>query len=89
MDYPDSVIAVNKKGKKEVRVLIDKGEYVRYGYIDLKTGKQESKTSIILNNKEHFFIIPLKDGKSLLVKKEYKSSIKVWDKDKKKPISID
>ena len=87
MEYPDSVITINKKGKKEVRVLLDKGNYLRYGYIDIKTGKQEAKTSIILN-KEHFFIIPLKDGKSLLLKKEEKSSIKVWDKEKKKLIII-
>jgi len=83
MDYPEEVITVNKKGKKEVRVLIDKGKYVRYGYIDIETGKKQSKTALILNN-EHYFIIPLKDGKSLFVKKEGKSSIKIWDKDNKK-----
>ena len=85
--YPDEVIAVNKQGKKEVRVLLEKGQYVKYTYIDPETSKivREGKESIILKNDkarlEHLFIIPVK-GKSLLIRKPDDKTRKVWDKNK-------
>lgn len=85
--YPDEVIAINKQGKKEVRVLVEQGKYVKYTYIDPKTNKivRQGKESIILKNKqgkqEHLFIIPIK-GKSLLIRKLDDKKRKVWDKNK-------
>lgn len=84
-EYPDEVITVNKQGKKEVRVLVDKGQYVKYTYIDTETNQivRVGKESIILKNEkgkiEHLFIIPMK-GKSLLIRKNDDKKRKVWDK---------
>ncbi len=85
--YPDEVIAVNKQGKREVRVLVEKGKYVRYTYLNPGTNKivREGKESIILKNDkgklEHLFIIPIKD-KFLLIRKHDDKTRKVWDKNK-------
>lgn len=85
--YPDEVIAVNKQGKKEVRVLVEHGKYVKYTYIDPETNKKVrvGKESIILKNtkgkQEHLFIIPIK-GKSLLIRKLDDKKRKIWDKGK-------
>lgn len=91
MDYPESVLTKDRKGNIEVRVLVDKGQYVRYQYMDPKTGKivEKSKTSIILKNKEgkeeHLYIIPLQPNKALLIKPSSgEKSRKVWNKEKKK-----
>jgi len=87
LKYPDEVIAVNKKGKKEVRVLVEKGEYVKYTYLNPETNKivRVGKESIILKNKqgkqEHLFIIPMK-GKSLLIRKLDDKKRKILDKNK-------
>ena len=90
MEYPDSVITVDKKGNKEVRVLVDKGKFVRYQYINPKTGKivENSKYSILLQTKageEHLYVIPMKGNRALVVfpKSEVKQR-KVWNKTKKK-----
>ena len=48
MEYPEDVITINMQGKQEVRVLQEKGQYVKYNYLDLKTGKETSKYSLIL-----------------------------------------
>jgi hypothetical protein len=90
MDYPRSVFTVDKKGNKEVRVLVDKGQFVRYNYMNPETGKivEKGKFSIILQTakgEEHLYIIPLKEGKALVVfpKSEAKER-KLWNKVKKK-----
>ncbi|MDD5171767.1 MAG: hypothetical protein PHF60_01905 [Candidatus ainarchaeum sp.] len=74
MEYPDEVIAVGAKGKKEARVLKSIGkDFVVYGYVDAETGKPESKYSILLKREsgevEHLFIVPA-GGKELVVKHE-------------------
>lgn len=89
MKYPKEVLA-KAKGKEEARVLIDRGKFVRYRYIDTATGKASAKYTLLLNNgKEigHYFIVPMK-GKELVVKriKESKKR-KLWDKEKKKIVS--
>ncbi len=70
----------------------EKGQYVKYNYLDLKTGKETSKYSLILksdSSKKHLFIIPLKNNKSMIVKDEKEDrKIKIYDKDKKKEISF-
>jgi hypothetical protein len=93
MEYPAEVIAVDKKGNKEARILVDKGSYVRYQYADPKTGKivKKGKCSIILKNnqgkQEHLFLIPLKGDKSLVVKqKSEESNKKIWSEKEKKAI---
>lgn len=92
MEYPEETIAINKKGKKEVRVLKEKGQYVKYNYLDLKTGKETSKYSLFLkseNKQEHLFIVPMKTGKSLILKQEIDNKKrKIWDNKKKKAIDI-
>ena len=90
MDYPGSVFTVDKKGNKEVRVLVDKGQFVRYQYMDPKIGKllESGKFSIILQTtkgEEHLYVIPMKQGRALVVfpKSEAKQR-KIWNKDMKK-----
>ena len=84
MEYPESVITVNRKGEKEVRRLLRRGEFVEYDYIDPETGevKENGKKSIILKsgkNKEHYFLIPLKNGRFLAVLDKEAKDRKVWD----------
>jgi hypothetical protein len=83
MNYPKEVLTKNN----EVRVLEDKGTFIKYTYVDPKTNKpiKEGKYSLILKGKEqrHLFIIPLKGNKSMIVKDEIDNEKrKVWDKNK-------
>jgi hypothetical protein len=89
MEYPESVITKSKKGEKEVRLLVDKGQFIRYQYMDPKTGKivEKGKFSIILKTaekEEHLYLIPLNKGKALVIypKSEAKQR-KVWNKQTK------
>ncbi|MDY6985406.1 MAG: hypothetical protein SVE93_03250 [Candidatus Thermoplasmatota archaeon] len=85
MEYPEEVITESKKGKKEVRKLIDRGSFVRYEYIDPDTGERgESKIKLVLKGKtvEEYFIIPVKGGRSLMLKAEEKGARKIWDGEK-------
>ena len=71
-EYPESVIATSKKGKKEARLLIDRGTYVRYEYVDLETGKRsENKVRLVLIHKdktlEGYFIIDTKSPRKLML----------------------
>ena len=91
MGYPNSVITYSKKGNQEVRLMVDKGKYCRYQYVDPKTGKlvEKGKTSIMLKNSEgkleHFFLIPIKGERFLTLKlKDDQKPRKVWNKGKKK-----
>lgn len=86
--YPDEVIALNKQGKKEVRLLLEKGRYVKYTYLDPKTNKivRVGKESIILKPEkgktEHLFIVPVKGNKSLLIRKLDDKERKILNKNK-------
>ncbi len=92
MEYPKEVLTVSKKGKVEVRKLIDRGEFVRYEYLDPKTGKKsENKVKIVLRNSkgevEEYFIIPLKQrGRYLLLRAENKGPRMLWDGEKAVPL---
>ncbi|MCD6368051.1 MAG: hypothetical protein J7L45_03120 [Candidatus Aenigmarchaeota archaeon] len=90
MMYPEEVLTRTKKGKIEARVLKDRGEFITYEYIDPKTNKKENKIKLILKGKEvkEFFIIPLKDGRSLLLPAEPKGKRKIWDPIKNKTIEV-
>ncbi len=70
--YPDSVLTKNRKGETEVRLLIDKGRFVRYTYVYPDGRKAEGgKVSIILTNEKgeqtHYFLIPTKGGRYLAI----------------------
>jgi len=85
MKYPDSVLTKNRKGETEVRLLIDKGRFVRYTYVYPDGRKAEGgKVSIILTNEKgeqtHYFLIPTQGGRYLaIIPKEEKENRKVWD----------
>lgn len=90
MEYPKETLTKNN----EVRVLEEKGEYLKYTYIDPKTGKliKQGKYSLILkseSSKRHLFIIPIKGNRSMIVKDEIDNEKrKVWDKKNNKAIDI-
>jgi len=82
MDYPEEVLTKSKKGKIEVRSLVDSGTFVRYEYLDSETGKRgENKVKLVLYNGEdyeEYFIIPLKQGnRKLLINAEKKPDRKI------------
>ncbi len=84
MNYPESVLTESKKGKIEVRNLIDSGRFVRYEYLDPDSGKRsENKVKLVLYNgkeQEEYFIIPLKQkNRFLLLRAEKKGARKIWD----------
>jgi len=86
MGYPEQVLTKSKKGKVEVRKLIDSGRFVRYEYIDPETGKltqNKHKLLLIIGDRmEEFFIVPLKDGRYLMIPTETKGKRMVWDGEK-------
>ncbi len=92
--FPEEVITVSKRGKREARVLVDRGKYVRYEYLDPVTGKKnENKVKLVLltedGKQEEYFIIPLKqEGRFLLLKAEVKGNRKMWDEKKKKAVEL-
>jgi len=90
--YPESVLTKSKKGKIEVRSLIDAGEFVRYEYLDPETGeKTENKYKLVLIPKKQnltrsaplkvseFFIVPIAGGRFLMIPAEEKGSRALWD----------
>ncbi|MCD6507716.1 hypothetical protein J7M22_13995 [Candidatus Poribacteria bacterium] len=83
MKYPEQVLTKNRKGKVEVRKLIDNGRFVRYEYIDPETGKlTQNKYKLLLitdDRMEEFFIVPLKDGRYLMIPTEAKGERMIWD----------
>lgn len=90
MEYPKETLTKNK----EVRVLEEQGKYIKYTYIDQKTGKliKKGKYSLILeseSSKRHLFVIPIKGNRSMIVKDEIDNEKrKVWDKEKNKVVDV-
>ncbi len=86
MRFPETVLAIGKKDKLEVRSLEHRGQYVMCKYLDPQTMKlAHSKRKLTLKDEEgtlfEYFIIPLKDPRrSLLisVEKEEKNR-EVWN----------
>jgi len=80
--FPEEVIAVTKKGEREVRSLCEGGEFAIYQYLDPKTGNPTSdKKKLVLKGtggRKEFFLIPTKDGRFLLIPTEAKEKTKVW-----------
>lgn len=82
MKFPEEVITITKKGKKEARILKDEGKFYIYFYVDPNSGREtEKKFKLLLSGleKREFFMLPLKDGKYLLIPTEYQGERKVWD----------
>lgn len=86
MQYPPEVLTKSKKGKTEVRHLLDRGIFIRYNYLDPETGKpvEGSKVKLVLvaesGATEEYFVIPMKTGaRSLMLKTEEKTERKLWD----------
>ncbi len=98
MKYPKEVIAITSKGKKEVRIFLERGKYVRYTYADPETGKivKKGKEAVFLKSEKgkyvEFFVVPIGEKKNLLFKiKEKEEKVKkrkVWLKEKKKAIPL-
>lgn len=94
--YPEEVIAHGRKGNPEVRLLLDKGEFVRYHYADPKTGRllENGKFTILLKNDKgkliHFYAIPMQKGKRYLLIEVREKGIerKAWDAQKKKAVEL-
>jgi len=85
--YPEEVIAVSKKGEREARILVSKGEYLKYRY-KKETGEEvPNKYTLILRTEEgfeEFMFVKTASGRELVVKHEIKKqSPKVFDEKKK------
>lgn len=91
--YPESVITKSRKGKTEVRRLLDCGKYARYDYLDPESGaRAEEKEKLVLisgNMTEEYFIVPVKGGRRLMLPVESKGRRMVWDGEKAVEITPD
>jgi len=92
MKYPDDVLTTSKKGKVEVRSLIDTGQFIRYEYLDPESGvKTENKIKLVLKTEvgfEEFFIIPIKGNRNLLIAMETKGERKLWDMNRNEAVDL-
>ena len=94
---PDRSITISSRGKKEVRILEERGTYTIVRYMDLKTGRMiEGKFKIYLKSGDKlrgFLMIPLKDkGKYLSIEdSDVKRDAYVYnlERDDEEPIFID
>ena len=81
--YPESVLTKSGNNKTEVRSLVDHGKFVRYEYRDPETGvKTGNKVRLVLmggSGDEEYFIIPMKDGRRLMLPAEVKGERMLWD----------
>ena len=83
--FPNEVLTRTKKGEVEVRSLIDRGQYVRYNYLDPETGEsmEGGKVKLVLlsdaGQTEEYFIIPMKSKRDLLIPAIEKGARKIWD----------
>ncbi len=86
MEFPEEVIAVTKRGKREVRSFIDRGTFVRYAYLDPETGEQkERKCKLVLRTEdgtiEEYFVIPTGKNRFLMLRGEEKGPRKIMTSD--------
>ncbi|MBW2989215.1 hypothetical protein KY358_02745 [Candidatus Woesearchaeota archaeon] len=89
MEYPKETLTKNN----EVRVLEEKGSYVKYTYIDPDTGKpvKKGKYSLILKSegsRKRLFMIPLKSGRSMVVREDVPKKTKLFDKEKGRAVDV-
>ncbi len=82
--FPEDVITISKKGKREARNLISKGRFVKYNYLDPESGKEtEKKYRLVLKddygNIEEYFVIETKEKRYLMIPAQEKEGRKIWD----------
>ncbi len=80
--YPEEVITVAKKGKREVRNYLMHGTFVEYNYLDEKTGEAvDNKIKLVLKAKDgkvyEYFIIHGSNDRSILITAPEKGSRKI------------
>ncbi len=73
MGYPEETVTTGAKGKREARVVRSRGDdFIVYGYVDVESGKEEAKYSILMrkgpDELEHIMIVPTSGGRELVVK---------------------
>lgn len=85
--YPKETLTTSQRGKKEVRILKDRGEYTAYNYKDLESKQIDKKWSLVLksNNgsvKQYFIIPTVSETKSIMIEgkdsKEKITNKKLW-----------
>lgn len=95
--YPEEVLTTSKKGKKEARILKERGSYTIYGYKELGTGKLDKKYNITLkkedNSMEQYFVIPMQQsGRALMIHgKDTTAEVKakkLWSEKEKKVVNV-
>jgi len=84
MEYPEEVVTESRRGKREVRRLVDRGVFVRYEYADPATGERaENKVKLVLKSEngaiEEYFVIPVRGERSLMLRAEERGDRKIWD----------
>ena len=91
-EFPESVLTKDRRGSKEVRNLISKGQFVLYEYRDPKDFSLLKNGARKLYLKENegkvlgYMIIPLKANKSLMVAPDkLELDKRIWNDKTKKP----
>jgi hypothetical protein len=88
--FPEEVLTKTKKGNIEVRNLIARRKFVWYDYRDPETFEkvENGKSRIFLKDDDGnvyiYFVIPLKDGRLLLIEADKEEDKKVWNNKTKK-----
>ncbi len=85
----EEAITVSKKGKREIRTIVSRGQFALIEYRDPKTKERtENKYKLVLYHKngrvDEYFVIPTKTPKRYLMiePKEKKGiKLKVWNPD--------
>ncbi len=85
----EKAITISRKGKKEIRTIVSRGQFALIEYRDLETKERtENKYKLVLYHKsgrvDEYFIIPTKTSKRYLMiePKEKKGiKLKVWNPD--------
>jgi hypothetical protein len=80
--YPEDVITITKKGKREVRNYLMHGTFVEYNYLDEETGEVvDNKIKLVLKAKDgkvyEYFIIPGSNNRAILITESEKGSRKI------------
>lgn len=91
--YPEDVITLTKKGKREVRNYLMHGTFVEYNYIDEKTEKTtENKVKLVLKLKNgkiyEYFIIQGSNNRAILITASEKGDRKIWVNNKAVDLDI-
>jgi hypothetical protein len=93
-EYPEEAIAFSGKGRREVRLLIERGRYARYTYLDPATGRpvKAGKEAVWLKPDgkgayEELYIVPIGAGRNFCFRKKGTPG-KAWDPRRKKAVGL-